>query len=1221
MSIFDQLLILVGEPPGSYVYHLVLLFALEAAAAIALSQWWARRDAARARLTVAAGGLFLLRLIPLLAALLAAASFLDPLIALPPLDRAASTLTLLLIIWAFAFPEPQRLADVAVTGLVLIVLLALGITWPLWAQEVGAGASFYNASIQDLAWEIVQIALMLGGGLLLVVRRKSDWLLGLGLLSLLIAGHVLHVFRTVQLSNIPNAVRLAELVALPIFTAMVYRRAHASDEATGSTRPSAAARAAGDARPTSPGTAEPASRPKLGLDPKAAAALASLSTTASLEELAQLMLLAVAQTFRADLSLLLTPPDPSGIASIAGGYDLIREKFLPGASLPLSEVPEVASALYQGQSALLFPDPHRAQIRYLAVSVGVDHVGPAFVAPFISEEGSLLAAVVLISAYSERGWSPDDQQLMKALAAPLAAAIHSAEKTARLNLEIEQQKTQLENARQEQQSAYATAEQVTDELDAARAETERLTLELDRVQAEMDQQREEADTLTRELQARHEAELLQSELADEITTLRAHLQETQHETEERERLEAELNTALERVEALAQLETKLEGLAREAEARQQRAQELAAELERARAEAQSAQTQAETHQQRVLELSTALEQARAEAQALSQKSTALLEAQTATATLAAETPAPSPEIERLQAELEQARQKAQDNERLEEERQEAVENLKLQASLAADLQTDITTYKQLETQLQRELELTRAELKKFTDQTEASALVAQTAGPALAEAQAALAAAQTELDAKSQKLTDALDQLGRKERQLAKAQEALSATSGQSKSLEQLQAQLLEKERRLAERAHALPLAQQQLAEKEKQLGDAQLLIAEMYEQASALPALREQLAEKERLLAAAQSAIAAPTGRTGQLERLQADLAEAQAALAAQTEALAQAKAQLAEKERQLSAAISDLAALAGPTQLPDELAKARSALAQAHEQLAEKERELAAERAHAPTAAAGPPGMPRTTAPFSAPSYEAILSLVQELRQPMSSIVGYSDLLLGESVGILGALQHKFLERIMASCERMEALLDDLIRVTAFDSGKLKVARDSLDVMAVVEEAILGCGAQFREKSINLRLDLADDLPAVFADRDATRQIVSHLLNNAANASAIDGEVTLSVRVQPAGSAPQGGPGDGLFIAVRDSGGGIAPADQPRVFSRTYRADAPLIAGLGDTAGMGLFIAKALTEAQGGRIWLTSELGQGSTISVMLPIAGQPLPVGGNGSNPPDN
>ncbi len=236
------------------------------------------------------------------------------------------------------------------------------------------------------------------------------------------------------------------------------------------------------------------------------------------------------------------------------------------------------------------------------------------------------------------------------------------------------------------------------------------------------------------------------------------------------------------------------------------------------------------------------------------------------------------------------------------------------------------------------------------------------------------------------------------------------------------------------------------------------------------------------------------------------------------------------------------------------------------------------------------------------------------------MSSIVGYSDLLMGESVGILGALQQKFLERIIASCERMEALLDDLIRVTALDSGKLKLAHDSLDVMSVIEEAILGCSAQFREKSINLRMDLSDNLPAVLADRDALRQIVSHLLNNAASASAMDGEVTLNVQAEAPAHAPGGASSaDGLFISVRDSGGGIAPEDQPRVFSRTYRADAPLIAGLGETAGMGLFIAKALTEAQGGRIWVTSELGQGSTFSVFLPVTGQPITAGGNGSNPP--
>jgi two-component system OmpR family sensor kinase len=77
-------------------------------------------------------------------------------------------------------------------------------------------------------------------------------------------------------------------------------------------------------------------------------------------------------------------------------------------------------------------------------------------------------------------------------------------------------------------------------------------------------------------------------------------------------------------------------------------------------------------------------------------------------------------------------------------------------------------------------------------------------------------------------------------------------------------------------------------------------------------------------------------------------------------------------------------------------------------------------------------------------------------------------------------------------------------------------------------------------------------------------------------------------------------------LLIAVRDSGGGVAPEDQPRVFQRLYRADAPLIAGLGET-GVGLSVAKALVEAHGGRIWLTSDPGQGSTFTVLLPMHGK--------------
>lgn len=232
-----------------------------------------------------------------------------------------------------------------------------------------------------------------------------------------------------------------------------------------------------------------------------------------------------------------------------------------------------------------------------------------------------------------------------------------------------------------------------------------------------------------------------------------------------------------------------------------------------------------------------------------------------------------------------------------------------------------------------------------------------------------------------------------------------------------------------------------------------------------------------------------------------------------------------------------------------------------------------------------------------------EVIAAITQELRQPMSSITGYTDLLLGESVGIIGALQRKFLERVKTSIERMGTLLEDLIRVTAIDTGTLKLEPEAVDVAGVIEDAIMGSGAQFREKGITLRLDISDDLPLLKADRDAVYQIVSHLLANACLASALDGEVGLTASHQVVGDAGH------LLLSVKDTGGGIPVEDQGRVFTRLYRADNPLIPGLGDT-GVGLSIVKVLVEAHGGRIQVESEAGVGSTFNVLLPADGAGLP-----------
>src|SRR5436190_11922775 len=182
MSIFVQAIALVSEPPGSLVYHLVLIFALEAAAAIAVSHWWRKRGAPEARLALAASVLFFLRFLSLILALFASVTLINPLLVIPPFDRAASALAILFIIWIFAFPEPTPLADAGTFILVLLTLVASGITWVLWLQEVSAGAVFYNGSIEETIWEVAQIFLLVVGLLLVGARHRSNWFTGLALL-------------------------------------------------------------------------------------------------------------------------------------------------------------------------------------------------------------------------------------------------------------------------------------------------------------------------------------------------------------------------------------------------------------------------------------------------------------------------------------------------------------------------------------------------------------------------------------------------------------------------------------------------------------------------------------------------------------------------------------------------------------------------------------------------------------------------------------------------------------------------------------------------------------------------------------------------------------------------------------------------------------------------------------------------------------------------------
>jgi PAS domain S-box-containing protein len=225
-----------------------------------------------------------------------------------------------------------------------------------------------------------------------------------------------------------------------------------------------------------------------------------------------------------------------------------------------------------------------------------------------------------------------------------------------------------------------------------------------------------------------------------------------------------------------------------------------------------------------------------------------------------------------------------------------------------------------------------------------------------------------------------------------------------------------------------------------------------------------------------------------------------------------------------------------------------------------------------------------------------EFLSSLSQELRTPMTSIVGYTELLMNEAVGKLDDTQRRFLQRVQANIERMGALLNDLLGVTAIESGKLDIELEPVNVERAFERALQNARFRLAERELNAHLEIGEVEP-IYLDPDCFQQIVDNLLNNASKSSETGTTIHIAAHEErdESGSAH-------LHFSVSDTGGGIAPQDRSRVFERFYRADSALISGLGET-GVGLAIVKALVEAHSGHVWIDTEMGRGTTFHVTLP------------------
>ena len=324
----------------------------------------------------------------------------------------------------------------------------------------------------------------------------------------------------------------------------------------------------------------------------------------------------------------------------------------------------------------------------------------------------------------------------------------------------------------------------------------------------------------------------------------------------------------------------------------------------------------------------------------------------------------------------------------------------------------------------------------------------------------------------------------------------------------------------------------------------------------------------------------------------------------------IAQLQEELESARAELLAARNETAEVresAAPASDPAETARLRAALEESEQKyqqeisrIQDELRKTLTEYAHLQSALLQPPPLPEggKKLTFGA-DVGMVTGLISEIRQPFSSMVGYTDLLLSESAGILGAMQRKFLDRIRASITRTEALFEDLLQLLLLPEKIAAPRMQPVDVPSVIDGAITGVSETIREKNLVLRLDVDEEMPPVEVDRDALQQILNHLVQNAALITPPEKEVVVTTHTPLAEEHHQ----LALLITVKDSGPGIAAEDQPRVFTRLYRTEGPLIEGLGDT-GVGMAVARTLTEAMGGRIWLESQVGHGTTFFVLLPV-----------------
>jgi len=220
-----------------------------------------------------------------------------------------------------------------------------------------------------------------------------------------------------------------------------------------------------------------------------------------------------------------------------------------------------------------------------------------------------------------------------------------------------------------------------------------------------------------------------------------------------------------------------------------------------------------------------------------------------------------------------------------------------------------------------------------------------------------------------------------------------------------------------------------------------------------------------------------------------------------------------------------------------------------------------------------------------------EFLANMSHELRTPLNAIIGFSQVLRDEMVGPVNPKQAEYLDDITSSGNHLLSLINDVLDLSKVEAGQIELQVHPFSLREALERGVVMVRERATEEGVRVEFDADPEVDVVDGDERRIKQVIFNLLSNAVKFTPAGGEVDVSAtRVN----------GE-VRVSVADTGPGIAPEDRERIFEEFQQSETGV--GQREGTGLGLALSKRFVELHGGRIWLESELGHGSTFTFALP------------------